>query len=107
MANQGHNITYNANELTGQAQVKKDDFLNQCEEGYQFTQDNSYTAQVSTFLQQAIYMPTTSLSFVDWNQPSKSNEDEKDAIEGEEFDVEISVYDKPKYANEIIVISVD
>lgn len=44
---------------------------------------------------------------MDWNQPSKSNEDEKDAIEGEDFDVEISVYYKPKYANEIIVISVD
>ncbi|KAL9387721.1 hypothetical protein Peur_020845 [Populus x canadensis] len=53
MANQGHDITYNANELTGQ--THKDDVLNQYEEGYQSTQDSSYTAQASSFLQQAIY----------------------------------------------------
>uniref|UniRef100_A0A6N2L822 Uncharacterized protein n=1 Tax=Salix viminalis TaxID=40686 RepID=A0A6N2L822_SALVM len=63
MANQGHGITYNADELTGQAQARKDDFLNQCEEGCQSsTQDSSYTAQASSFLQQAI-LPTTSLFF--------------------------------------------
>ncbi|KAJ6404673.1 hypothetical protein OIU84_012774 [Salix udensis] len=33
MANQGHGITYNADELTGQAQARKDDFLNQCDRG--------------------------------------------------------------------------
>ncbi|KAJ6729875.1 F6D8.10 [Salix viminalis] len=54
MANQGHGITYNADELTGQAQARKDDFLNQCEEGCQSsTQDSSYTAQASSFLQQS------------------------------------------------------
>ncbi|KAG5248734.1 late embryogenesis abundant protein [Salix suchowensis] len=53
MANQGHGITYNAGELTGQAQARKDDFLNQCEEGCQSsTQDSSSTAQASSFLQQ-------------------------------------------------------
>ncbi|KAF9685265.1 hypothetical protein SADUNF_Sadunf03G0036700 [Salix dunnii] len=92
MAKQGHGITYNVDELTGQAQVRfrflvvlllreftwvliqctsvysslqarQDGFLIQCEEGYQSsTQDSSYTAPASSFLLHAI-LPPTSLFF--------------------------------------------
>ncbi|KAL9368655.1 hypothetical protein Peur_039854 [Populus x canadensis] len=53
MDSRGNDITYNAGELTGQAQAKKDDVMNQCQEGLnQSTQDSSYTAQASSFLHQ-------------------------------------------------------
>ncbi|CAK7356580.1 unnamed protein product [Dovyalis caffra] len=61
MANRGNDITYQAGELTGQVQAKKDDLLNQCQEGCnQSTEDSSYTAQASNFIHQAI-LPITSL----------------------------------------------
>ncbi|XP_034896243.1 uncharacterized protein [Populus alba] len=53
MDSRGNDITYSAGELTGQAQAKKDDFMNQCQEGLnQSTQDSSYTAQASSFIHQ-------------------------------------------------------
>ncbi|KAG6788881.1 hypothetical protein POTOM_004959 [Populus tomentosa] len=40
MDSRGNDITCSAGELTGQAQAKKDDFMNQCQEGLnQSTQD--------------------------------------------------------------------
>ncbi|KAI5602438.1 hypothetical protein POPTR_001G172900v4 [Populus trichocarpa] len=53
MDSRGNDITYNAGELAGQAQAKKDDVMDQCQEGLnQSTQDSSYTAQASSFLHQ-------------------------------------------------------
>ncbi|KAJ6947219.1 hypothetical protein NC651_001799 [Populus alba x Populus x berolinensis] len=53
MDSRGNDISYSAGELTGQAQAKKDDFMNQCQEGLsQSTQDSSYTAQASSFIHQ-------------------------------------------------------
>ncbi|KAJ6963347.1 hypothetical protein NC652_001844 [Populus alba x Populus x berolinensis] len=53
MDSRGNDITYSAGELTGQAQAKKDDFMNQYQEGLnQSTQDSSYTAQASSFIHQ-------------------------------------------------------
>ncbi|KAG6792266.1 hypothetical protein POTOM_001410 [Populus tomentosa] len=60
MDSRGNDITYSAGELTGQAQAKKDDFMNQYQEGLnQSTQDSSYTAQASSFIHQAQLLCST------------------------------------------------
>uniref|UniRef100_A0A6N2K4F9 Uncharacterized protein n=1 Tax=Salix viminalis TaxID=40686 RepID=A0A6N2K4F9_SALVM len=60
-SSRANDITHSAGELVGQAQAKKDDFMNQCQEGRdQSTHDSSYTAQASSFLHQAT-LPIPSL----------------------------------------------
>ncbi|KAG5228986.1 late embryogenesis abundant family protein [Salix suchowensis] len=52
-SSRANDITHSAGELVGQAQAKKEDFMNQCQEVRdQSTHDSSYTAQASSFLHQ-------------------------------------------------------